>query len=195
MDFSSSSYEDETFASLEGQGAALEDKVFYDCRFEGCELNGASLKRTRFVACTFSHCDLSLADLTDAELSDARFEHTALVGVNFSPLARPSMLPLELHFDTCVLNHATFRELDLSGSRFESCLLREAEFRSVKLVGSSLCGSDLQDTAFQDCDLSGADLRGAHHYALSVTQNRVGGLKASFPEALGLLAGLGIDIS
>lgn len=195
MTFDSSPYEDETFTDLEGPEEALEDRVFYDCRFERCGFNGASLKRSRFISCTFSHCDLTLAGLTDAELDGARFEHTSLVGVNFSPLARTSLLPLELHFESCVLNHATFRELDLSGSRFEDCLLREAEFRSVKLVGASLVGSDLSDAIFYDCDLSGADFRGARNYRLSVAENRVKGLKASFPDALGLLAGLGIDLN
>lgn len=195
MSFDSSPYEDETFTDLELPEARLEDSVFYDCRFERCGLSGASLRRSRFISCTFSQSDLSLADLTDAELSDVTFEHTALVGVNFSPLARTRLLPLELRFDTCVLTHTTFRELDLSGSTLEDCLLREAEFRAVKLVGSSLVGSDLSNAVFYDCDLTGADLRGAREYQIGVTENRVKGLRASFPEALGLLAGLGIELS
>ncbi len=194
MDFDRSPYDGEVFIDLELKGAGLENLTFYDCRFERCALSEATLKRSRFVDCTFSHSDLSLVDLTDAELSGVRFEHTALVAVNGSVLAR-SLAPLELHFDACTLNHATFRDLDLSGSTFEHCLAREAMFSGVKLVGSSFCGTDFSSAVFQNCDLSDADFRGAQNYRISVAQNRVRGMKVSFPEALGLLAGLGVVIT
>lgn len=195
MVFSAGTYDGEVFANLELKGGVLEDLTFYDCRFEGCSFNEASFRRSRFVGCAFSHCDLSMVDLTDTELSGVRFEETALVAVNGSLLARTSLAPLELRFDTCTLNYATFRDLDLSGSAFEDCLAHEVAFSGVKLIGVSFCGTDFQGGTFHDCDLSGADLRGARNYRISVEHNRVKGMKASFPEALGLLAGLGIILS
>lgn len=195
MVFNASPYDGEVFKDLELKAGTLENLAFYDCRFERCLLNEASLKRSRFVDCVFSRCDLGMADLTDAELSGVRFEQTALVGVNGSVVARTSLAPLELRFDACTLNYATFRDLDLSGSMFEDCLAREVMFSGVKLVGASLRGTDFQGAVFRDCNLSSADLRGARNYQVSVKENRVKGLKVSFPEALGLLAGLGVELS
>lgn len=194
MEFVRDVYDGETFVDLEVQGQKLENLVFYDCRFERCALNEASLKRSRFVDCTFSHCDLSMADLTDTELSGVRFEHTALVAVNASLLAR-TLGPQELSFNSCTLNYMTFRDLDLSGSILENCLAHEATFSDVKLVKASLCGTDFSGALWRACDLTDADLRGAQNYGIDVKQNRVKGLKVSFPEALGLLTGLGVELS
>lgn len=195
MTFGKSPYDGEVFTGLDLKGSVLEDVTFYDCRFEGCELNEASLKRSRFVDCAFLHCDLSMVDLTDTELSDVRFEHTAVVAVNWSLLARTSLAPLELRFDACTLTYATFRDLDLSRSTFEDCLAHEVAFSGIKLIGVSFCGTDFQGSTFHDCDLSNADFQGARNYLFNVKQNRVRGLKVSFPEALGLLAGLEVVVS
>jgi len=195
VDFDRSPYDGEVFADLDLKGKMLENLTFYDCRFEGCGFNEATLKRSRFVDCVFSGCDLSMVDLTDVELSGVQFERTALVAVNGSVLARTSLAPLELRFDACTLNYATFRDLDLSGSTFEDCLAREVAFSGVKLVGASLRGTDFSGSTFQDCDLSDTDFQGAQNYQISVAQNRVRGMKVSFPEALGLLAGLEVVIS
>lgn len=195
MTFSKSPYDGEVFTGLDLKGGVLEDITFYDCRFEGCEFGEASLKRSRFVDCVFLRCDLSMVNLTDVELSGVQFGHTALVGVNGSLLARTSVAPLELRFDTCTLNYATFRDLDLSGSTFEDCLAHEVAFSGVKLIGAGFRGTDLQGSTFHDCDLSDADFRGTRNYGVNVKQNRVRGMKVSFPEALGLLAGLEVVVS
>ena len=187
--------DNKTFLDLALKEGRLEDATFYDCRFERCDFSSASLKRSRFVGCTFSHCDLSLADLTDTELSDARFEHTALVGVNFSLLARTSLAPLELTFESCTLTYAVFKGLELSGSTLTDCTAREAVFDGVDLSRATLCGTDFEGAVFRACNLMEADLQGARNYNVSVKQNEVKGLKVSFPEALGLLAGLGVVIS
>ena len=195
MDSSLQAGDDQTFADLALQEGILGDATFYDCRFERCNFNGASLKRSRFVGCTFSHCDLSLADLTDTDLSDVRFEHTALVGVNFSLLSKTSVGPLELTFDSCTLTYAVFKNLDLSGCSLTECLAREAVFDGVDLSRADLRGTDFDAAVFRACNLSGADLRGARGYQISVKQNQVTELKVSFSEALGLLAGLEVSIS
>ena len=195
MDPSLHNGDNQTFADLALKERALGDATFYDCRFERCDFSSASFKRSRFVGCTFSHCDLSLANLTDTDLSDVRFEHTALVGVNFSLLSQTSLGPLELTFDTCTLTYAVFKGLDLSGCSLTDCAAREAVLDGVDLSRAELCGTDFDGAVFRACDLSGADLRGAHGYQISVKQNQVKGLKVSFPEALGLLSGLEVSIS
>lgn len=184
----------ETFVELALKEGTLEDATFYDCRFERCNFNGSSLKRSRFVGCTFLHCDLGLAELTDTELSGVQFERTALVGVNFSLLAK-TLAPLELIFDACTLSYAVFKGRGLSGCSLTDCAAREAVFDGVDLSRATLCGSDFEGAVFRACNLTGADLRGARGYQLSVKQNEVKGLKVSFPEALGLLAGLEVVIS
>ena len=194
MDSSLQHGDDQTFADLALQEGMLGDATFYDCCFERCDFRNASLKRSRFVGCTFLYCDLSLADLTDTDLSDVRFEHTALAGVNFSLLST-SVGPLELTFEGCTLTYAVFKNLDLSGCSLTECLAREAVFDGVDLSRADLRGKDFDATVFRACNLSGADLRGARGYQISVKQNQVTGLRVSFPEALGLLAGLEVTIS
>ena len=194
MDSSLQAGDDQTFADLALKEGTLGDATFYDCRFERCDFNGANLKRSRFVGCTFSHCDFSLADLTDTDLSDVRFEHTALVGVNFSLLTR-TLAPLELTFEGCTLTYAVFKNLDLSGCSLTECLAREAVFDGVDLSRADLRGTEFDAAVFRACNLSGADLRGARGYQINVKQNQVTGLRVSFPEALGLLAGLEVTIS
>ncbi len=195
MDSSFQSFNDETFSDLALKEGRLENLTFYDCRLERCDLSSASLKRSRFVGCTFSHCDLSLANLTDTELSDARFEYTALVGVNFSLLARTSLAALALTFGSCTLTYAVFKGLGLSGFTLTDCTAREAVFNGVNLSRAELCGTDFEGAAFRPCNLTEADLRGARNYNVSVKQNEVKGLKVSFSEALGLLAGLEVMVS
>ena len=129
--------DNETFSELALKEGRLEDLTFYDCRFERCDLSGASLKRSRFVGCTFSHCDLSLTNLTDTELSDVRFEDTALVGVNFSLLAR-TLAPFQLTFGSCTLTYAVFKGLGLSGCTLTDCAAREAVFDGVDLSRAAL---------------------------------------------------------
>ena len=195
MDSSLQNGDNQTFADLALKEGTLGDATFYDCRFERCDFSGASFKRSRFVNCTFLHCDLSLAKLTDTDLSEVRFDHTALVGVNFSLLSQLSLGPLELTFDTCTLTYAVFKHLDLSGCILTDCLAREAVFDGVDLSRAELCGTDFDGAVFRTCNLSGADLRGARGYQISVKQNQVKGLKVSFPEALGLLSGLEVSVS
>ena len=194
MSLSQDVFDGEVFTALELQGARLEDRTFYDCRFERCSFNEASFRRSRFMNCTFFGCDLSMADPTDAELSGVTFENTALVAVNASVLVRP-VGGLELRFRGCTLNYMTFRDLELSGSVFEDSLVHEAVFSGTKLVKTSFRGSNLLNSTFSDCDLSHADLRGATNYQISTKRNTVKGLKASFPEVVGLLAGLELVIA
>lgn len=195
MQFGGRDYHHETFEGLDLRRQAMVDAVFDGCTFEQCQFNEASLTRSRFAGCVFFRCDLSMADLGDVELFDVQFESSALIGVNWSLLARRGPLDTELVFRTCTLNYTTFRGMALSGSTFETCLMREAAFDEVTLRGASFRGSNLRGTTFERCDLSGADFEGAKDYRISVLTNKVKGAKFSFPEVVGLLAGLEIELS
>lgn len=194
MPFALSEYEGDVFEGLAAPKAALEDLTFYDCRFENCHFSGATLKRSRFVACAFSGCDLSMAEVTDAEFSEVAFTDTLLLGVNWSVIAQPQRLPSVFRFTGCTLNYATFRDLDLSGSVFEACVAHEVEFRGAQLREASFSGTDLARSTFDRNDLTKADLRGARNYQIDVRSNQVRGARASFPEVIGLLAGLGLEL-
>jgi fluoroquinolone resistance protein len=194
MAFELSEYDSEVFRGLDVKGAVLEDLTFYSCRFADCSLNEATLKRSRFVACVFSRCDLSMVTVTDAEFSEVEFAETLLLGVNWSVIAQTRLLPSTLRFSGCTLDYATFKNLNLSGSVFEDCAAREVDFRGVKLTQGSFAGTDLARSTFQGNDLSGVDLRGAKNYQIDVRSNQVKGARASFPEVIGLLAGLGLEL-
>jgi len=55
-------------------------------------------------------------------------------------------------------------------------------------------GADLTRCAFQRDDLSGADLRGARGYVISPLDNDLGGMRVALPEAMGLIAALGVVV-
>ncbi len=194
MSFDLEEYDGSMFEGLDQREAALKDVTFYECHFENCQFNEASFKRSRFVGCVFSRCDLSMVDVTDAEFSDVRFEHTFALGINWSVVSEMRLLPVTISFLNCTLNYCTFKGLDLSNSVFEDCVAHEVEFRGVKLIGASFAGTDLAGSSFHDSDLSKVNLKGAKNYRIDVRTNRVQGAQASFPEVIGLLAGLEVGI-
>lgn len=194
MKFDQSEYDSKTFHGLELKKAVLEDLTFYACRFEDCDFNEATFRRSRFVECAFSRCDLSMVEVTDAEFSEVEFEETLVLGVNWSVISQTLMLPSTLRFSGCTLNYATFKNLNLSGSAFDGCVAHEVDFKGVKLTKASFVGTDLARSTFQGNDLSEVDLRGAKNYQIDVRTNQVKGARASFPEVIGLLAGLGIEL-
>lgn len=77
---------------------------------------------------------------------------------------------------------------------FEDCRFAEAEFARCELKGVSFALSDLTRCSFSRNDLAGADLRGARGYAISPLDNNLRGMRVSLPEALGLLAAVGVVV-
>lgn len=102
-----------------------------------------------------------------------------------------------LPFDSlrgCSLRHCVFFGLDLKGFQFAGADLSGSFFDGCKLEEASFAGCRLQGTSFAQNDLRCADFRGATEYFFSLEGNRVKNAKFSLPEAVNLLAALGVVI-
>lgn len=182
-----------SFKKLELDGQEVRGKTFDECTFENC-----SFRETAFVACTFQqckfdHCDLSLMQVKGSRFRDVTYTHCQLSGVNWSAAA-PATLATQspLSFISCGLNYATFIGAKLKGIIIRDCTARDVDFSDADLEKAVFCGTDLSNSRFQNTNLTGADFRGAQHYLISPTQNKLKKTRFSLPEAIGLLHGLDI---
>lgn len=190
---SGGSYSDQRFTGLRLSGA-LHGASFHDCVFDECDLRELRLHGCDLIDTDLLGCDLGLLDVLGSRFGGVTLETCHVVGVVWSRAETSARRPLEVDFQDSVLNFATFASLDLRKRRFEGCTIHEALFDGSDLRNSSFRHSDLTGTQFLNCDLRGADLRTARHYAIVASANRVEGLHAKLPEAVGLLAGLGIAL-
>lgn len=185
--------EGETFEGWGAPSLDLAGAVVSDCRFQRCDLVEGSLRGSQLSGCVFEGCELAMIDLADAVLHDTRFEDCRLTGVRFGDLRRDP-LGVDASFERCELSLTSFQKLDLRRCAFRDCRAAEAEFLECDLRGADLQGTDLERSVFIHNDLRGADLRGARNYAISACENRVSDMRVALPEALGLLAVLGLRL-
>lgn len=182
------------------EGAAFEqmrltgpvyDRQFIDCTFTRCVLDQAQLANCRFEQCAFIGCELTLTELTQTRLAQVRFDGCKLTGVDFSQ-CNPFLL--QLSFNRCVMDSCGFSEMKLAGTCWGASSLRRCDFIRTDLTGADFSGCSLTDTLFDDSCLAKADFSGAADYTIDVRRNRVKGAIFSYPEALRLLAGLGVVV-
>ncbi len=186
-------YADERYVGLRLSGT-IQDASFRDCVFEDCDLRDLRLVECDLVDTDLLGCDLGMLDVHGSRFGGVTLEGCNVIGVAWSRAGTSLARPLELDVKDSVLNFCSFEALDLRKRRFEGCTIHEALFADCDLRDASFRHSDLAGSLFRGCDLRGADLRTARHYAIVTHDNRVAGLRASLPEAAGLLAGLGIEL-
>ena len=180
----------EKFVELNFSGSDFTDHTFEDCSFMKCDFKGTQLARARFIGCSFASSDLSNVPLANARVRDATFEGCKLLGIQWvqlDDLVNPS-------FKECNLSYSNFVGLKLKKTAFFNCILRETDFSQADLSESDLRESDFLNARFQNTSLLKADLRGALNYLIDPIANKVRGARFTFPEAQGLLAGLGVVI-
>ena len=166
--------------------------TFENCTFQGCTLTKALFRGCDFIDCTFVDCDLSLVKIPKCNLQDLRFEHTKLIGINWT--ASESQLYSRLQFHHAVLNYASFGHMQLKEAIFKDSQCKEVDFSHANLEGASFEGSDLTGASFSQSNLVGANFQHAKNYTISPYKNKIKNAKFSLPEALNLLEELGIDI-
>lgn len=184
--------EDMLVSASQVLGTGLEANDYTRCTFEGCDLRNADLKGKVFVECTFRNCDLSLASTTRTSWRGVRFEHCKLLGLRFD---QSHAFLLELAFDNCVLDLASFHGLRLKNTVFSNCRLRETDLSAADLSGASFAGCDLGAAIFDRTVLESADLRTALHYSIDPANNRIRKARFSRDGLEGLLHQSGIIIS
>jgi fluoroquinolone resistance protein len=173
-----------------GPVAVAPETTFERCSFEGAMLQGADLARCRFVDCRFASSNLSVVRVGEASFQTATFVDSKLAGVDWTQAARFALVA----FERCVLDGCAFVEMDLRRAVFRGSRLRDAAFAGADLSGADLRDCDLTGAQFVRTKLAGADLRAARGYAIHPCQNDVAGLRASMPDAVGLVLPLGVEI-
>lgn len=184
--------EDTLITALQVLGTGLEAKEYTRCTFEGCDLKSADLTGKVFVECIFRNCDLSLASTTRTSWRGVRFEQCKLLGLRFDQC---HTFLLELGFEDCILDLASFHGLRLKNTVFTNCRLRETDLSGADLSGASFAGCDLGAAVFDRTILEGADLRSAHHYSIDPANNSIRKAHFSKDGLEGLLHQSGIIIS
>ncbi|MBN1430181.1 MAG: pentapeptide repeat-containing protein [Anaerolineae bacterium] len=188
-------YADDIFKSLDAHGEQISTCEFYDCCFERCAFIDAAFLNCRFVGCRFLHCDLSMVAIDGTVFSDSRFEHSKVIGVDWTRGAWPDVqIKGPLVFKECVLTHSTFIGLDMKETNYLDCVAKDVDFREAILAGADFSGTDLSDSLFINTDLREADFRSARNYQIDPVQNKISKAKFTLPEAMSLLYSLDIDL-
>lgn len=184
-------FEDEVFTGGALPGIDLRRKRFARCRFEAVAMNEAQLQSVVLDECVFVRCDLTMAKVAECSFRDVRFEHTKLMGVDWSA-ARD--LLFDVSFEGCVLSYGVFAGRKMRKVQVIDCVAHEADFSGADLSESSFAGTDLRDAVFQRTKLVKADLSSAHHYRIHPSENMLKKTRFSMEAGLDALATLGIIV-
>lgn len=114
-----------------------------------------------------------------------------MIGIAFEDA---NQFNISFRFDHCVLNHASFYELDIRKTVFKDCELREADFTESNLASSVFDHSDLSGAIFDRSILDQADFRTARDFSINPNQNQLKKTKFAKDNLSGLLDQLNIVI-
>ncbi len=183
-------FEDETFAEQDQLPLFSQGTDFVCCTFNGLDMSELSVRSVRFIECTFNKCNLSNISVTNASFRDVEFSNSKLLGINWSP----AQAFYDLKFKQSILDFCTFDNSDILNSVFKECSMRNVEFTESNLKGSRFDSCDLSESVFHHANVENCDFREATNYYIDITNNRVKNARFSMPEAISLLAPLGVII-
>jgi len=186
-------YSEEVFEGVILERTLLETAGFYDCTFSACSFVETTLDRCRFVNCVFKRCDLNLLRVPSCSFDGNRFEHSKLMGVNWTKAHWPATrLRPPFAFSGCTISHGTFIGLELKEVKIQDCAAVDVDFREADLGRADLSGTDFSESIFLRTNLTEADFTGARNYQIDPSRNTVRKAKFNLPEALSLLYALDI---
>lgn len=139
----------------------FESTSFVHCSFD-------DLSNLNFLDCEFRNCDLSNLNTRNTRLQNVSFFDCKLLGLNFSGAID---FALELHFENCLMNYATFDSKKLNRSSFKNCRLHQVNFTQADLSKSSMERCDLMEAQFMDTNLSTLDFTSNVNFLIDPEQN------------------------
>jgi len=185
-------YTDLTFTGNNFSETGFEYAEYDGCSFENCNFSETDLKGSIFIACSFINCNLSLARINKVSMQQVNFTGSKLLGIHFEDA---SPFGLQISFENCNLESASFFGLKLSGTRFVQCKMSNTDFTNADIQGSDLSGSDLSDARFDNTNLEKADFRSAIGFQIDPDKNRLKKAKFNAQNALLLLEKYRLDIT
>lgn len=178
------SFYDQTFENIDYSQDGFPDGEYESCTFKNCLFNAVNLSHRVFMECEFVDCDFSGVKLGDTAFKDVKFIGCKLQGVDFSS-CNPFLL--EMNFDKCLMNLASFYQLKLKGTIFKECSLEEADFVETDLSESKFLDCKLTKAQFDNTNLEKADLRTAVHFSINPINNKITKARFSREGLIGLL--------
>lgn len=155
--------------------------------YEGVEFSNCIFPpviSVNLLDCVFVNCNLSNIRFNNGFLQTVTFRDSKLMGVNFSG-ARD--FGLELHFEGCILDYASFDKKKLNKSSFRNCKVHGANFTQSDLSKSLISGCDFYDSVFAGTNLSGADLSTSRNFVIDPELNNIKKAKFNLNSLPGLL--------
>lgn len=169
--------EEQTFEKVDFTAKPLPKNHYERCTFKDCNFGEADLTGIKFTECEFIGCNLGMVKTTETGFREVRFVGCKLLGIRFD-LCDPFLL--QMSFEGCTLNFATFYKLGLKKTVFANCTLHEVDFSEADLSAASFDNCDLMGAIFDRTNLEKADLRTAYHYAIDPATNPI--KKAQFSQ-------------
>ncbi|MDP1801357.1 MAG: pentapeptide repeat-containing protein [Bacteroidota bacterium] len=153
IDLSSQKEERERFDNFE----------FINCIF-------SNLSDLSFMDCDFRNCDLSNLKTNNSRLQNVSFYDCKLLGLNFSGAID---FALELHFENCILDYASFDRKKLNKSTFKNCKIHNANFTQADLSKTTFTNCDLLESLFDTTNLSTVDFTTSKNFLIDPELNNI----------------------
>lgn len=164
---------------------------FEACHFKHIQGSESHLSRQSFVGCTFEQCHFNLIQVQETKFQDCLFKDCQLLGVAFEKVYK---IGLEIRFEDCWLDHASFVGLPLTKTPFLRCRLTGVDFSGADLREADFSGSSLHQAQFFNTRLEKADFRQAEGFDINPQHNKLKKTKFNISGLPGLLRATGIDI-
>ncbi len=142
-------------------------------RFDNCEFSNcifSDLSEISFSDCDFRNCDLSNLKTTNTRLQNVTFYDCKLLGLNFSGAID---FALELHFENCLLDYASFDRKKINKSTFKNCRIHSANFTQADLSKCTFTDCDLFESLFDTTNLSTVDFTSCKNFLIDPELNNI----------------------
>ncbi len=142
-------------------------------RFDNCEFINSifsNLSDLSFLDCDFRNCDLSNLKTMNSRLQNVSFYDCKLLGLNFSGAID---FALELHFENCILDYASFDRKKINKSSFKNCKIHNANFTQADLSKTTFTNCDLFESLFDNTNLSTVDFTGCKNFLIDPELNNI----------------------
>ncbi|MBA2610495.1 MAG: pentapeptide repeat-containing protein [Bacteroidetes bacterium] len=142
-------------------------------RFDNCEFSKCiftDLSNLSFLDCDFRDCDLSNLKATNSRLQNVSFYDCKLLGLNFSGAID---FALELHFENCILDYASFDRKKINKSSFKNCKIHNANFTQADLSKSTFINCDLFESLFDNTNMSTVDFTSSRNFLIDPEVNNI----------------------
>jgi uncharacterized protein YjbI with pentapeptide repeats len=177
-------FDSETYSKIDFTQKGIKKGEYDNCTFENCNFENVHASNIQFVECEFINCNFSNAIVKNSAFKDVQFANCKLIGVKFNE-CDPFLL--QMNFNNCQLNFASFYQLKIPKTQFINCNLEEVDFAESKLQEVVFNECNLKNAIFDQTDLQKSDFRTALYFSINPGENQLKGAKFSKDNLIGLL--------